>query len=493
MARRKRTFLEDDLDSSEGSDENDLDDQAFEDNDPDARAERSLFEDPYQRKKRRRVGGFDDDDDDALGGRTARKGKPMHFSQQWVHGVHYVCTCTDPCCRAPSFVTGEKKRMEQDETLEEPEEEDEEDEGDEEADEEADDESLAASPAPEPRIREDLEDERPQFGTGGLGSAARRFESASIFSRGGVGSGKGALGSSSTNQGTGQTDDTAHEAAVSSFSSRRGIGSKKGLGVFGNEDSVPGAIDAAPRHPQSSFLRNGSGSTSTPGLGTPKLSQEERLHFSKLQGSFGAKLMEKMGWQAVSWPLLILSLTDKSQGTGLGASGEGIVTPVETKLRPKPSMGLAFKGFKEKTAQSKAEARRWVMPMSASSPDHSVFRRGEIVSDNEDASSHKRGGKSKGTQKAQSDAWKKPRKAKVKVEHQTYEQIVQGVASHEAQATGIGKIYDATGGEVCFEIHLTIAQYLTTISDAWNILSLWNYFGILDAVDRFDADSRGAT
>ena len=44
-------------------------------------------------------------------------------------------------------------------------------------------------------------------------------------------------------------------------------------------------------------------------------------------------------------------------GVGLGTEGQGIVTSVESKLRPK-GMGIAFKGFKEKTEQSKAEARR---------------------------------------------------------------------------------------------------------------------------------------
>lgn len=79
MARRKRAFLEDDLDSSEGSGENDLDDQTFQDEDPDARAERSLFENPYQRNKRRRVD--DSDDDSGFGGRKTTKERPLHFTQ----------------------------------------------------------------------------------------------------------------------------------------------------------------------------------------------------------------------------------------------------------------------------------------------------------------------------------------------------------------------------------------------------------------------------
>jgi len=63
-------------------------------------------------------------------------------------------------------------------------------------------------------------------------------------------------------------------------------------------------------------------------------------------------MLAKMGWQA---------------GTGLSATGEGIVIPIESKLRPK-NMGIAFKGYREKTEQSKLEARR----------------RGEVVSDDEE-------------------------------------------------------------------------------------------------------------
>lgn len=66
------------------------------------------------------------------------------------------------------------------------------------------------------------------------------------------------------------------------------------------------------------------------------------------------------GKQSVCSHIVLRHFDIKAQGTGLGASGEGIVTPVETKLRPKASMGLAFQGFKEKTAQSKAEAKRSV-------------------------------------------------------------------------------------------------------------------------------------
>ncbi|EGN92250.1 hypothetical protein SERLA73DRAFT_117569 [Serpula lacrymans var. lacrymans S7.3] len=116
-----------------------------------------------------------------------------------------------------------------------------------------------------------------------------------------------------------------------------------------------------------------------------------------------------MGWEA---------------GTGLGTTGEGIVIPVESKLRPK-GMGIAFKGFKEKTEQSKLEARR----------------RGEVVSDDEEVKPRKKKGDQ---QQKKSDAWKRPKKVKVKVEHKTYEQIV-AEAGEEPASSNIGQIIDATG------------------------------------------------
>ncbi|QDS74827.1 hypothetical protein FKW77_002641 [Venturia effusa] len=56
--------------------------------------------------------------------------------------------------------------------------------------------------------------------------------------------------------------------------------------------------------------------------------------------SFAERMMAKMGHKA---------------GEGLGKSGDGIVTPIEVKLRPK---GAGVGAVKEKTEQAKAEARR---------------------------------------------------------------------------------------------------------------------------------------
>ena len=59
MPRRKRDVLEDDDSDSSVSNGGDLDDIDFTNEDPDAREERALFEDPYKRKRRRK-GGKDD-------------------------------------------------------------------------------------------------------------------------------------------------------------------------------------------------------------------------------------------------------------------------------------------------------------------------------------------------------------------------------------------------------------------------------------------------
>ncbi|KAI0769250.1 GC-rich sequence DNA-binding factor-like protein-domain-containing protein [Irpex lacteus] len=462
-------MLEDSDSDSEGSND-DFDDDTFDPNDPDARAERELFKNPYKHKRRRKngkedaiYGVFGSDEEEE----QYEKGKGRKRSD-WA--------------KAPAFVSGGEKvdldkTMDEDEAMQdaldnssddgeadedeaEGSSDDDESSEEEEGENMAEDEGEADEP---PAVEADEPEDAPQFGGLGIGASKAGIGS----SRGGIGSSKGGIGSSkggigSSKGGIGSTKSGIGSSTVGlgSGSSKGGIGSsgfsKGGIGAFKaasaadttqTSASPPTAAAATPpivaedlnlpssfgksARPQRAFVRDeGSGS----GSSTPKptvLSASERAHFSKLGGTFGARMLEKMGWQA---------------GTGLGTTGEGIVTPIESKLRPK-QMGLAFKGFKEKTEQSKAEARR----------------RGEVVSDDEVEKRPKKGRKPRGEPKERSDAWKKPKKVKKKIEHKTYEQIV--AEAGQDTSSGIGQIIDATGAtprEVASLADVSLASWTPT-------------------------------
>ncbi|CAL1714173.1 unnamed protein product [Somion occarium] len=384
MARRKRQLLEDDDSDSSLSDEghDDYDDT----NDPDARAERELFQNPYQRKRRRKDSREDaiygvfasSDEDEGFGGR--KKAPPKR--SDWA--------------KAPAFVSGNKVDLDKDMNVDEGLPSDSDNDKIVENGNEYDDEEEELSKPPSSQVLEEPEqeqEERPRFGGIGLGS----FKLSSMLE---------------TPQASPPPREPSPIAVV--------------------PENLPSAFGAS--RTQRSFLRDGgvSSGASTPRPVTP-LPAAERQHFSKLGGTFGARLLEKMGWQA---------------GTGLGTSGEGIVIPVESKLRPK-GMGLAFKGFREKTEQSKVEARR----------------RGEIVSEEEEEATIKRSRKTKvQVQGERSDAWKRPKKVKRKVEHKTYEQII-AEAGQEAISAGIGQIIDATGAtprEIASLAEVSIASWTPT-------------------------------
>lgn len=422
MARRKRVLDDDDdSDSSVGSYNNDVD---F-DNDPDAREERALFEDPYQRKRRRKdgkedalYGVFADDSEDDTRKPAAGGGGRKAKRSDWT--------------KAPAFVSGVKVDLDKETAMDVDKDSDDDGDSDEEdgnagfegegegEDEEEYSDNSEPSRRPSPRIREEEDqddpDEKPRMGGIGLG--------ASSFSKGGIGSrnassatssspfAKGGIGASRTAASRNDIAFSASSTEPSTTSTKGGIGSKPSTSKptptpiqedtpssFGNSRSTSFVRDAKP-----------------PPRAAP-LSAAEQAHFNKLSGSFGARMLQKMGWQA---------------GTGLGTTGEGIVTPVESKLRPE-RVGIAFRGLKERTEQSKNEARR----------------RGEVVSDDEDVKVRKARKKENEAKTKRSDAWKRPKKVKVKVEHKTYEQIVAEAEAGSAASSGLGQIIDATGAVVC--------------------------------------------
>lgn len=382
MARRKR-FLEDedDSDSYDGSEAEEF----RPDESADAREERELFQNPYQRKRQKRNGKedalygiFGEEDDKGVGGGNRTKNKRSDWT------------------KAPAFVSGEKKVDLEEENkmdLDSAEEISSDGEGEGEGAEESSENDSDPSRRPSPRIREEDDEEeeeedeistRPQIG--GIGSAKKA----------GLGIGFSSSATRETNQ---------YPATTPFTSTKGGIGSRPSA----TTSDLPSAF-AQSR--SSSFVRDSQPAT-RPAI---PLSHAEQAHFAKLSGSFGARMLQKMGWQA---------------GQGLGTTGEGIVTPIESKMRPEKS-GIAFKGFKEKTEQSKMEAKR----------------RGEVVSDDEDPHTRKLHRKQREAKEKKADAWRKPKKVKLKVQHKTYEEILAEAGAEMPASSGIGQIIDATGAVV---------------------------------------------
>ncbi|KAF7356333.1 Tuftelin-interacting protein 11 [Mycena venus] len=412
MARRKRILDDgDDSDASVGSEIDDFDPNES----ADARAARNLFENPYQRKRRR---VSDEDDEDGLEADLKPRRNTARRSN-WT--------------QAPAFVSGDASKstskMDVDDA-----EEDGEDDGSEDGHEDGadDSDSSESSRPPSPRVREEEEEEAEPPQMRGIGSRSGRPPDETdvpmpMFgaSKGGIGSSRGAPSVTFSKGGLGSAfaktgmaafskagDDVPPPPPSTSTPAKGGIGSSKG-GIGSRapppsfEDDLPASFGNRSRP---SFVRDDSPSTRP---ATP-LSASEQAHFNKIQGTIGARLLAKMGWQA---------------GTGLGAAGEGIVTPVESKLRPQ-KMGMGFRGFKEKTEQSKAEARR----------------RGEVVSDPEEPPAARQARKKeKEAKEKRSDVWKRPKKVKTKVEHKTYEQILAEAGQELPASAGLGQIIDATG------------------------------------------------
>jgi tuftelin-interacting protein 11 len=401
MARRKRGFMEDGIsDSSGGSDDENADDN-----------------DSYQRKKRRTTGD-EDSEDEGFGG--SRRQAPRH---DWAKAPAFVSSKT----------TGSKPELDQSEVMDIPEvvvghdsgsesSGDSAEDGDPQEDAEVDDadgtnddddndnDDNEPSRAPSPRVRDEEEEEeqRPRFGGLGLGASSSRPPTTfSGFTRSGIGASRPAAVSIPP------TPSPAHSPSPAPPASEDTT----------TPSGLPSAFGGRSR-PQRAFVRNGTPSAPPPPK--PNLSASESAHFRKIENTFGARMLAKMGWES---------------GTGLGTEGRGIVAQSRQKCGRRiwvsPSKVLA-----SALTQSKAEARR----------------RGEVVSDDEDEERKKKPAKGKEKAANRSDAWKKPKKVKTKIEHKTYEQIVSEVGEDVAGPSGLGVIIDATGAAVSFPLRQSLAD-----------------------------------
>ncbi|KAH9818745.1 GC-rich sequence DNA-binding factor-like protein-domain-containing protein [Melampsora americana] len=400
MGKRRNDLMdESDLDSSSNDSS---DHEEFENND--LAAENELFQDPYQskRSKKRKRHGKEDavygvfgvDDDEENFKKPIKVDKRLHKTPSFVPSNYQKPLDPDASGQDSSIQASGSQWVDPDSFTGS---EDESGESESEKDDHIDD--LADINEQDEKDTSNIL--RPKLGLGaglGLGASASNNDFRAMLSSG------------STNKGF----------------KRAGIGSKTHeLDDPAKNDSP---IKENPEHeespslPRRSFLGASASDSGQPTIQKKPLSRAEQQHFAKLasskQSSMGLKMLEKMGWKS---------------GTGLGAKGEGIVTPLESKVRPK-GMGLSYEGFEERTKQAKEEDRR----------------SGKIVDDDEDSKGQKDVRSKKGT-KVVREAWKaKPKtlKKKNKVIHRTYEDIISELANDPENAgldSGLGEIIDLTG------------------------------------------------
>ncbi|KIR35065.1 tuftelin-interacting protein 11 [Cryptococcus deuterogattii MMRL2647] len=391
MPRRKNDYL------SDGSD-SDASNSAFSQDgynsheDQDARAERRLFE--LKGNKRRKTDGRSGKDaawegvfgeDDSVGGAQRRggiggRGRPGSSSLR-----------TD-WTKAPAFVsTGSKTLQEEEEEglrqadADEPERDEDEDGSESSTSSESDSGSEnddGSSGVPSPRIRDSDDYNEEEQTTGGLGLGFRNA------SRQGI------------------TDESTREA-----------GQREEGGATDSFGRPPPSLTAhSGHHTQRRFLPR----PQSPVVSSNKahLTAAEKAHFSKIQSSFGARLLAKQGWEA---------------GKGLGIQEDGRAVPIEV---GKVMRGQGIqRGIR--TEDSKREARRQGVTFSDDEDEEAPRRR-----------RHREKGPKVHKEKSEEDqGWKRQKKVKVKVQHKTYEQLL-AEAGDAVSAPGIGLVLDARGGEL---------------------------------------------
>ncbi|KAJ3029192.1 UNVERIFIED_CONTAM: hypothetical protein HDU68_012779 [Siphonaria sp. JEL0065] len=127
------------------------------------------------------------------------------------------------------------------------------------------------------------------------------------------------------------------------------------------------------------------------------------------------------------------------KGSGLGKEGQGIVNPIDVKLRPQ-KMGLGHRGFDERTQTVKLEQQM------------KRAERGETATDSEDDDTPKPVSKKDKVAKVAVDQWKRVGgKKKGKVSYKTAEELIQESAGSASVGGGSvdkqTKIIDMTGAQ----------------------------------------------
>jgi tuftelin-interacting protein 11 len=419
MARRKKAGMLSDGSDSESGSASDYEYNSQEDED--SRAERRLFE---RKHKRPRVGGKEaawegifgagDEPPPPRGGASGRGRGGAHKTRtdwtKWVPSESGVLIS-----RTPSFVSSKAKAG---------------------TDADSDNDTGADSTRPaSPRVIEEEEDEpRRGMGMGGMGgmsgmNAMRAFmsggaeaePSAESPSSAGLGAapkrtgrmGLGAVKSMFTAGRPAEDDDKEPQPDSKAGSDDDEDDTAKSVpSAFGKSASAFSAFKAnASRDNFTS--KSASPAPSTPTPPTHTLTGSEKAHFSKIAGSFGARMLAKQGW---------------TPGKGLGVDESGLAVPIAVKVMQRGA-GIQS-GIRSE--ESKREA----------------IRKGELEEEEEPRSRGGRGKKKGGSSQAQGpprDGWKREKRVKVRVEHKTYDELI---AEEDTTRAGVGLVLDARGGDL---------------------------------------------
>ena len=130
-------------------------------------------------------------------------------------------------------------------------------------------------------------------------------------------------------------DETASKRSASAAIRGRPLASKP-VSFISTGPTVPAdAVQNAARQPvQSADIRKAA-------VPIEKVDKDFAA-FEKAGSGFGSRMLEKMGWV---------------KGRAIGKNGQGVVNPIEARLRPN-SMGLGFGGYHETTAKAKQQQSR---------------------------------------------------------------------------------------------------------------------------------------
>ncbi|KAJ9104009.1 hypothetical protein QFC19_004143 [Naganishia cerealis] len=477
MGRRKQQFI-DDSDSDSDASQHESDGYNSQE-DGDSRLERDLFE---RKRKRRRTGGKQSAWEGVFGESEEDQG---HRSRNDRRGGK-----SSAAFKPPTFVTSANRqepapRQEADENRE--------DHSD--SNSESDATEAEEKRDRPPVVRDDSEDEEDDNQTRGLGIGASK--SGNGFGGAGIGSGTAGIGARKTGGGIGSgtassgnagrtptfaastsstftlsemptqnalaSDENNPESPEdASLSMQSGIGTASRARLEETEEGILYPKDEAHAYPQgfgrqvSRRLPNSNAQSrtnsrgSTPGnvggIGSnqqrafavpaatpsssasqprPDVTDKDLRHLNSIASTWAARMLAKSGWVP---------------GKGLGADESGKAVPIEANIGLQRGQGIG-KGVR--TEQSRRDGRA----------------RGEVFSSDEEAEGRKNRkskrdrnaemGKAQQPSKGDSASWKKQRKVKVKVEHKTYEQLIEEAGGDGAAAdSGIGLVLDARGGEL---------------------------------------------